>query len=105
MSLKPICVPCARFYRPEKNGFTFLEGMPKSLPDRRVEPGLSEPENWDPYKLWRGDLWKCQGCGHTIVSGVGRDPLDEHYTHTFKQNVKTVEASHPSRRLFQVNDC
>lgn len=102
MSLKPICVPCARFYRPEKNGFTFLEGMPKI---NGAKPGLDEAENWQPYKLWRGDLWKCQGCGHTIVSGVAFDPLDEHYTHTFEQNVKTVEASHPSRRLFQVNDC
>jgi hypothetical protein len=26
--MKPICVRCERFMRPERNGYCFLEGMP-----------------------------------------------------------------------------
>lgn len=105
MSLKPICVKCQRFYRPEKNGFTFLEGMPIGGAGM-VEPGTSEPENWEPYKLWRGDLWMCHGCNNTIVVGVGRDNITKHDLPDFKANVELwTKDSLVDGKVFQVNDC
>lgn len=97
--MKPICVKCQRFYRPRKNGYMFIEGMPKV---NGALPGLAEPEAWQPYKLWRGDLWKCDGCEHLIIAGVAREPFDEHYTGSFKTNVALVETEQP---LIQINDC
>jgi hypothetical protein len=94
--MKPICAKCRRFYKPEKNGVWFLEGMPTY---NGAPPGLEEPEAWVPYKLWRGDLWKCRGCGHEIISSVAAHPVCEHYQPGFK---KAVDAFQP---IFQVNDC
>ncbi len=51
--MKPICVPCQRFFRPKKNEFYFLEGMPI---EQGAIPGTTEQEQWKPYKLWTGDL-------------------------------------------------
>jgi hypothetical protein len=96
MSLKPICVKCQRFYRPEKNGVMFLEGMPKF---NGAPPGKDCEDLWSPYKLWRGDLWKCHGCGHLIISGVARDPITEHYLPEFKEAVELLQP------MLQVNDC
>ena len=93
--MKPICVSCRRFYRPEKNGYVFMEGTP----DGMALPGLAEPEHWHPYKLWRGDLWKCQGCGALIVVGVAQEPLAEHYQPNFQE---IVDAYKPE---IQVMDC
>ena len=93
--MKPVCVPCQRFYRPEKNGYCFIEGMP----DGSALPGLAEPEYWHPYKLWRGDLWKCQGCGSLIVVGVAQQPLGEHYQDNFAELVERFQPE------VQVNDC
>ncbi len=96
--MKPICVPCQRFYRAKKNGFFFVEGMP--VPGvKQAIPGTSTPEQWAPYKLWVGDLWECQGCGHQIVSGFGRGPIAEHYMDDFADKVKAHGAE------LQVNDC
>jgi hypothetical protein len=94
--MKPICVACRRFYRPLKNGVWFLEGMPK---DNSAYPGTIEPEMWSPYKLWRGDLWRCEGCGHQTISGVAREPLREHYMPDFAEVVRRLEP------ILQVNDC
>lgn len=94
--LKPICVPCRRFYRPKKNGFCFIEGMPEG----NAAPGNAEPDKWNPYKLWTGDLWECLGCGATIVVGTGHQPIAEHYQPDFEQKVE----QHRARQL-QVNDC
>ncbi len=95
MSLKPICVPCQRFFRPKKNDFSFIEGMPVD----GAKPGTAEPEKWKPYKLWLGDKWECKGCGAEIVVGTGRIPVSEHYKPDFPQ---TVLAYNPT---LQVNDC
>lgn len=95
--LKPVCKPCNRFFRPEKNGYFFLEGMPKD--DRRPEEGNAEPEAWKPYKLWVGDLWKCKGCGAEIVVGVTGGPISEHYKSNFQE---ALELYPPN---LQVNDC
>jgi hypothetical protein len=97
MSLKPICVKCQRFYRPKKNGYGFIEAMP--IGGFSAPAGTSCPELWTPYKLWRGDLWECQGCGHELVSGVANQPISEHYKPDFKMAVETFSNG------LQVNDC
>lgn len=94
--MKPICVPCQRFFRPIKNGFAFIEGMPNG---NDVKPGLAEPENWRPYKLWMGDQWKCPDCGSIIVVGVGHQPIDEHYKDSFEKSLNDFNPE------LQVNDC
>lgn len=98
--LKPICVPCQRFYRPAKNGYYFMEGMPKSDHAVNVASGRAEPEKWQPYKLWVGDLWRCPDCGSEIVVGVNGERLAEHYEHDFAEKVERTGAA----RLL-VKDC
>lgn len=93
---KPVCVPCQRFFRPKKNGFGWIEGMPI---DNDTAPGTEQPENWRPYKVWMSDLWECQGCGSQIVVGHGGQPLAEHYQPEFER----VVSDHDAR--LQVNDC
>ena len=98
--MKPICIPCQRFFRQIKTGEYFVEGMPTTAtPGVRVEPGTSEPENWKPYKIWSGDRWQCQGCGAEIISGVGRSPVAEHYQPEFEDVRVRLGAK------YQVNDC
>jgi hypothetical protein len=95
--MKPICVPCQRFFRPKQNGYYFIEGMPIG---NHVQPGTAEPEKWKPYKLWAGDLYECEGCGAVVVSGVGRGPIAEHYQEDFAERVTSLGAGQ-----LQVNDC
>ena len=95
--MKPICVPCHRFYRPKKNGYAFIEGRPV---DNQVPAGRSHEHKWVPYKLWMGDLWECKGCGHQIVSGVGHEPIAQDYHPNFKAQIDSYGA-----QRFQVNDC
>ena len=99
--MKPICVACQCFYRPKQNGFVFTEMMPvgyegTSPEDRR---GTKAPDLWTPYKLWRGDLWKCPECGHELVSGVAMQPLSEHYLPNF-EGMRQAFGSQ-----LDVNDC
>ena len=95
--MKPICVPCQRFFRPKRNGVKFIENMPI---DRNAKPGTLEPGRWQPYKLWVGDLWECSGCGTTIISGMGNAPMAEHYEEDFNEKVQRYNA-----KDIQVNDC
>lgn len=95
--MKPICVPCQRFYRPKKNGFHFIEGMPTN---ERARPGTEDAIYWTRDKMWTGDLWECLGCGHQIISGVSREPIAEHYQPDFGEKVASYGADQ-----FQVNDC
>lgn len=95
-SLNPICVKCHRFYRAKKNGFYFVEGMPIG---NRAEPGIENDAKWENYKLWSGDLWECQGCGHLLIEGVGNQPIAEHYQPDFVKWVASCKA------YFRVNDC
>jgi hypothetical protein len=97
--MKPICVPCQRFMRMKRSGYYFIEAMPANGVTRPA-PGRAEPHNWRPYKVWSGDLWGCPDCGVTIISGVGLQPIDEHYRPTFAATVKDTGADR-----FQVNDC
>lgn len=73
MSLKPICVPCGLFFTPDKNGQVVEEGKPHGGSEKERYPG------WTSYKLWRGDQWKCRGCGATIIVGVASVNFAEHY--------------------------
>ncbi len=95
--MKPICVPCRRFFRPKKNGFHFTEGFPSP---HDAEPGNQEPENWKPYKIWVGDLWECRGCGTQIVSGFGSGPIRTKHDPGFADERQRLNA-----QQFQVNDC
>lgn len=95
--MKPICVPCQRFFQPKKNGFAFIEGHPIA---GSPAPGVSEPEKWRPYKLWEGDEWECKGCGAMIVVGCGSNPIAEHYEENFRERVKSFGGDQ-----LQVNDC
>jgi len=95
--MKPVCVKCQRFFRMKKSGFYFIEGMPR---EGRPEPGTAEPEKWQPYKVWSGDRWECEGCGATIISGTGREAIAEHYQPDFSERVARLNAAQ-----LQVNDC
>lgn len=103
--MRPICVPCQRFFRPEKNGVSFIEGMPLTVPACGAEeahsarPGFSEAQHWKPYKLWSGDLWKCPGYGTEVIAGTGKNPIVEHYQEDFEY---LMEMRAPQ---FRVNDC
>jgi len=94
--MKPICVKCQRFYRIERNGTPFVENMPTSP---AVPAGTERPDLWTAYKLWLGDLWKCEGCGSQIIVGTGADPVAEHFEpdFAFMRNLHGAE--------IQVNDC
>lgn len=97
--MKPICVPCQRFFRPKKNDFFFTEMMPKA--GTNYPPaGTAAPELWEPYKVWAGDLYECEGCGAQIVSGFGRAPLSEHYLPEFS----AVRQRYGAEQL-EVKDC
>lgn len=97
--MKPVCVRCRRFFRMTKSGFYFIEGMPRPG-EQRPAAGTSEPEKWQPYKVWVADKWECEGCGAMILSGFGSQPLAEHYQHGFAETVARTNADQ-----LQVNDC
>lgn len=90
---KPVCVPCQRFFRPDRNGVTVLEGKPES----GALPGTSEASRWHPYKLWYADRWKCQGCGTEIITGFGPQPA--------MQDFKNSDAEMRAAAKHLVNDC
>jgi hypothetical protein len=93
--LKPICIPCQRFHRCIKIGFLFIEGKPTSFGQRkRVEPGTLEPHQWVPYKIWNGDLYECQGCGHLTVAGVCQKPVSIDWMTDFDHWLQRVDEQH-----------
>ena len=96
--MKPICVPCQRFFQPERNGVNVLEQMPDGNTPKAA-PGTSEAGRWSPYKLWMGDLWKCPSCATTIVCGVGIKPISEHFQPKFTKELELADD------LVTVNDC
>ena len=93
---KPVCAKCQCFYRPEKNGYAFIEGMPTQDGARR---GKVDAHLWKPYKLWVGDLWKCPECEHLLVVGA-LGQIFEHYLPDFKATCEKLGANQ-----LQVNDC
>ena len=94
---KPICVKCACYFRPEKNGITYLEQKP--IGGKTVPRGYAAPDLWEPYKLWRGDLWECPECHHQIIHGTGFNPIRHDYEVDFGIVLKA------STILVKVNDC
>jgi hypothetical protein len=97
--MKPICVPCQRFFRMKRGGFAFTEGMPRDG-ERSPRAGKAEAEKWKAYKIWYGDLWECKGCGAQIISGVAQQPIGEHYQDGFED----LRKAHRADQL-QINDC
>lgn len=98
--MKPACVKCQRFFRPKKNDFFFVEGMPAPTEGGHYPtPGTAEPDKWNPYKLWAADLWECEGCGAQILSGYGKQTIREHYHPDFEAVRKQLGAD------LQINDC
>ena len=55
--------------------------------------------NWQPYKLWLGDLWRCPCCGAEIIVGVAQRPIAEHYMSGY---AAAVEMYQPK---IQIDDC
>lgn len=92
MALKPICVNCKLFFRPERNGVYFEEGMP-------IDKDEQGNKVWGSYKFWSGDLWKCQGCGVEIIVGVGASPIREHYQNDYSAMVQSLGSA------LRVDDC
>lgn len=95
--MRPVCVPCQRFFKCKKNNFTFTEGMPV---DELARPGNDDCAMWQPYKVWTSDRYECEGCGAVILTGFSQQPLAEHYQPDFADKVKRYGADQ-----FQVNDC
>lgn len=96
--MKPICVPCQRFYRPVRNGFAFIESRPI---ENQALPGTLAPESWTPYKLWMGDKWRCMGCGAEIIVGTGANPVSQDFHEDFGTKVDRYGGAD----LLRVNDC
>ena len=93
---KPACIKCQRFFRPKQNGYVLTEMMPKR--DYYLSPpGTAEPEQWTPYKIWRCDLYECEGCGHQIAVGYGQGSVSEHYMDDFEEELQHSQSV--------VNDC
>jgi len=95
--MKPVCVKCHRFFRCIKSGFYFTEGKPIA---NDVRPGIDEADKWEPYKIWSGDKFECEGCGAVIVSGFGMSPIAIQHQEKFATMRFALGAD-----KFQVNDC
>lgn len=101
--MKPACPKCQRFYRMKKSGVHVLEKMPVGGGmKRRVVPGTAEPHFWRPYKLWRADMWECEGCGHRLIAGWGQTQYSEHFWPDFSDELETAKQS---GHYFEINDC
>lgn len=84
MIVKPACPKCGLFYRPKKNGQSFEEGKPFN-DETPVRYRTLDGTEWTSYKLWRGDLWECRGCGAEVIIGVIAGPVREHYQPEYKE--------------------
>lgn len=96
--MKPVCVPCQRFFKPKRNGVGVLENRPNG---NGVPAGIEAADQWLPYKLWDADLYECQGCGAQIVVGFGQMPLAEH----FQQERFAAFRESKGPHIVTVNDC
>lgn len=98
--MKPVCVPCQRFYWPKKSGYYFVEGKQWGG-DEEWDGGRGKDSvGWTGYKVWSGDLYECSGCGSQIVVGVGTNRVAEHH----ESNFDTVVEQTGARQLL-VKDC
>lgn len=101
--MKPVCVPCRRFFRCRHVGYYFTEGMPNGkwpgLPGTLPRGAEADPY-WQPYKLWVGDRYECEGCGAVILSGFSPRPVSVQHEDRFADLAKQFGADQ-----LQVNDC
>jgi hypothetical protein len=88
---KPVCIKCQRFFRPHRCGISVLEGKPVM---EGIKPGTEDAAFWAPYKVWRADRYKCNGCGTEILVGFGFAPVWQDYH----------QAEMPESD-YKVNDC
>ena len=113
---RPVCVPCGLFYRPKQNDIVWEEGMPVDVTrgwdtQRFAAAAAGNPEarrlfreakanpKWIGYKLWAADLWRCEGCGHEMVTGHGRKAFAVHYEPDYEER----RAAEPP--IIRVDDC
>jgi hypothetical protein len=73
------CPKCGRFFKVKTIGVTFEEGMPVTSSSGAIR--------WEPYKLWAGDLYECEGCGAQVIAGVGQGPIAEHFQPDYAEKV------------------
>lgn len=65
-----VCVKCGIEIRCETNEVAWLS------------PGGGCPD-----QLWQADLWKCPGCGHTVLQGFGAQPMSHSNEPGFQSHV------------------
>lgn len=87
------CPKCRRMYRIKKNGVNIEEGAPIGEPNDH-----GEYDEWTAYKLYKGDLWECEGCGAQLVVPA-RAPLGEHYEPDYARKL----AIYPP--MCRIDDC
>jgi hypothetical protein len=97
---KPVCPKCGLFFRPKHNGYTFEEGKPYPDGDKPVFYTEESGKVWTSYKLWRGDLWECRGCGVQIIIGA-LHPVAEH----FEPDYYKLRESYGGNDIPFVHDC
>jgi len=91
LAMKPVCVPCKRFFKCSKNDFPWVECAPYHRE--------GEEPTWRDYKLWYGDKWVCPSCGASIIVGTALRPVSVRHEPNFKNDILT---HHPTVR---VEDC
>jgi len=76
--MKAVCVPCSVVYRCEKNEVSVEE----------IDP------DGGPFRVRSGDLWKCPGCGHQIVTGFGR-AVEAYESNCWESRYEAVRGDEP----------
>ncbi len=94
MSRQPVCVACLKFMRCERNDVTVEETM---QPPDPAQPHVS-------YRLWQADLWKCEDCGHQVITGFGRGPSSEMHQQTHDENRKRAVVARTERGFYTVRE-
>lgn len=76
----------------------FVEGMPKGTANWQ-DPDYHDDKHWQDYKLWRGDLWECESCGHEVVVGVAAEPIRIQHEPDFQEVKERLGVT------LRINDC
>lgn len=62
--MKTSCMTCQQEFKIAKTGVNVIE---------------THGRDQHPVRLWRADLYRCDGCGHEIINGFGVEPMSEDY--------------------------
>jgi len=54
--MQPVCADCEEKMKPDRNGVKVI---------------LATSDN-EPIKEFNADRWRCNGCGHKIITGFGK---------------------------------